>query len=734
MNHYRKVFLLLIFSYAIFAVTSRGIAAQTSNSANFISRILPELKKTSADLNQNVLAMLTLIKEYEKSGVATQKLVKIIKPTTPVKETDNVNSPTLIEARMNEEFLVIDERDKWFKVKTFDGREGWIFEDDIQILVKQPSEISININDQSKQESKLLIAQIARFNRTINDLYASASVLIKRTEEEYDALSTDKKKTVETDYQSFRALKEKIEKYYGYAIRFIKPYENIFVSPDALQPSKLAPADRFAGTVSADIGRSDYRNMSSNSTTSRRLGFRGSYQIDKNTKADLAFNHQNELMQTAFSNNTIEAGITRQFSDKLLLGGNINYNIYDDKASDNNSFGFLRAGVNAVMNPSNKASVFANASLQSKNFRTPDNNDYLGIMYVFGTNLLPDSRNNIRIQLQGNIQSGEQDYLNFNQLRPQLIYTLKKSKEKSFTIGLDYDILKFAGNNNFNDYHRYKTDFRWRKSLNNKLLSRNINLIYKQFPFNNKQDYYRMGYVMERRTGSLRDNRSAVSSFSSLLNVFAVREDNSLRDYLDLRWDRSNIKPRGYSNMNVLTRFWNNFDAFANDTSSFPDHFIDFYGEFGPLYRNVSGGAVKINTLKIGFIMGGHLFFNFDEDYFIRNGNSVRGGLSASSNIKIFKATLNLGGTYERSLVLSKEFTYDPFTGNIVYGEDLFRKPSSFQFNIDYRQPVKDNWDIHFNLSTYEIRTDATFETSINPVDRKSNLRFSGGLVYRFAM
>ena len=132
--------------------------------------------------------------------------------------------------------------------------------------------------------------------------------------------------------------------------------------------------------------------------------------------------------------------------------------------------------------------------------------------------------------------------------------------------------------------------------------------------------------------------------------------------------------------------------------------------------------------------MGGHLFFNFDEDYFRRNGNSVRTGIAASSNIKILKATLFLGGSYERSLILTKETTFDPISGNIAYGKDLFRKPSSFQFTVDFRQPVKNNLDIHFNLSTYDIRTDATFETSINPVEKKSNLRFSGGVLYRFAM
>ena len=78
-----------------------------------------------------------------------------------------------------------------------------------------------------------------------------------------DSLPTDRKKSVETDYQAFKTYKEKIEKNYGYAIRFTKPYEDILISPGAPQPSKLPPGDRFKGTVSADIGQSSYSNMNS---------------------------------------------------------------------------------------------------------------------------------------------------------------------------------------------------------------------------------------------------------------------------------------------------------------------------------------------------------------------------------------------------------------------------------------------------------------------------------------
>jgi hypothetical protein len=259
-------------------------------------------------------------------------------------------------------------------------------------------------------------------------------------------------------------------------------------------------------------------------------------------------------------------------------------------------------------------------------------------------------------------------------------------------------------------------------------------MIYKQHPNNGRQDYFRIGHRTERRKGSLRDEKSSVSSFQYMVTVITMRENNNLTDYLDLRWDKSKLRSKWYSNSNFYLKMLNNFEMMINDSSNVPDHYIDFYKEFGPSFRNNSDGKVKITRLNVGLILGGHIYFNFDEDYFNRNGNSLRAGLSVNSTINIVKASLVLGGSYERSGIICKETSYDSYSGNIIYGDNIYRKPSSFQFNIDFRQPIKNNWDIHFNLGTYNIWTDATFKTSINPIDRKSSLRFSGGLIYRFAL
>ncbi len=733
MSTCRKNFNILVFCFTINVVALTTIFAQ-NNSPNFISESLPQLKLLSSDINQNVLVSLAIIKEYEKClTVSTNKIAKIIKPLSFVKESDNNNSINIAEVRMDDEFAIIEARDNWYKIRLQDNREGWVSEEDVQELNVQSTNFSKAVKLPQKQKTTELLDQMRGYKSAIDKSFESAGALIKKIEEGYNNLPADKKKAVQSNYQSFKVYKEKIEKYLGYSARFLEPYESLWITSADQKSVRVAPGDRFKGTASVDVGRSSYNNMNSTSTTSRRLAFDGIYQIDKLTRLDISLNQQKELIQSAFTNSRIEAGISRQFSDKFIMGSNIGFDSYDDKASAINSFGLFRARVNFSFTPTTKSNVFGNANFQSKNFKETGDNNYQGILYVFGTNLMPNSKNNIRLQIQGNKQVSGIDFLTFNQVSPQINYTLKKSLEKSFSIRLDYDLLKFAENNNINNYRKYRADFLWRNNLKKNALTKNLNLTYKQFPNNSKKDYFRLGYTLNKRKGSLADKSSSVSSLSSLATIITQRENNFLSDYLDLRWDKSKINPNSYSNINVLTRLWNN-SIMKNDSTNIPDHFLDFYGELGPYFRNNTDGSVKFTDLKLGLIFGGHLFFNFDDEYFIRNGNSLRGGFSLKSNIKIYRANLTFNGSYERSLILSKQTTYDPFNGNILYGDILYRSPSSFQFLIDYLQPVYNNWDIHFGLNTYYIKTDATDETSINPIDRKSNLRYYGGLIYRFAL
>jgi hypothetical protein len=734
MNLHRKYCILSVLCSAFFTISPTNLLAQTQE-VNFISSNTPKLSQTATELSQNVLAMLTLIKEYEKiNQIASFKIARITKPVSLVKETDNVNASNVIEARMNEEFMITEERDKWYRIMTKDNREGWLPEGDIQIITKQPVDNGSNIKQNSKSESNAVLLQIARYRTKVEELYSAAGSLIKETEEKYNKLSNEDKLNLKVDYQLFNGYKEKIEKYRNYAVRYIQPYDKIIATSTISGPVVSNSGDRFKGIVSADLGTSRYNNVNSSSTTSRRLSFDGNYQIDKATNLNFLANHQNELIQSAFINNTIEAGITHQFADKFALGTNVGYNNYTDKTSDINSFGLTHAQVNAQFTPTNKIRFFGNVNVQSKKFNASGDNDYQGVALMLGTNLIQSSGNILKIQINSNNQTSKKNYLQFHQVTPQFSYTIKKSPERSVILGIDYDLLTFVVDNNVNDYQKFRFNFLTRNNSRNKGLTKKFDLIYKQYPNSPGQDYLRIGYTYESREGTASDKKTSVSSLSYILTLVTQRKNNFLKDYLDIRWDKSVTRPRSYSNSNICMKFWNNFEKMLNDTTAVPEHLMDFYSEFGPYFRNNSDGNVRITDLKAGLILGGHLYFRFNSNAFISNGNSARCGLALNTNIRVYNGTILLGGSYERSFILCKVANYNTTSGDITYGKNLLRKPSSIQFSIDYRQPISDNWDLHFNLNTYEIRTDATTETSINPVDKKSSLRVTGGLIYRFAI
>jgi len=165
MFHYLHGIVSLFFAFILLFFNSIVSFPQNTR-ANFITQSLPRLKQISTGLNQNVLPLLALIKEYEKSGKPTNvDLAKIIKPVVAVKETDNSNSLTVVEVRLNQEYIILDQRDKWYKIRTADNREGWLMEEDIQVI-SRPSPDATAVNAViSKQESFALVEHRGNLRR-----------------------------------------------------------------------------------------------------------------------------------------------------------------------------------------------------------------------------------------------------------------------------------------------------------------------------------------------------------------------------------------------------------------------------------------------------------------------------------------------------------------------------------------------------------------------------------------
>ena len=94
-----------------------------------------QLQTLSTEMRQKVLPMLSLIKEMEKQQSAIQtELVKVHNTTAPVYEADNADALVRYTAQLNDEYPIVDQRDQWYQITLFDGRTGWIHEDEVQVI------------------------------------------------------------------------------------------------------------------------------------------------------------------------------------------------------------------------------------------------------------------------------------------------------------------------------------------------------------------------------------------------------------------------------------------------------------------------------------------------------------------------------------------------------------------------------------------------------------------------
>lgn len=659
---FHKYLLLLSFCPVLYIIEPVNLTAQSSSN-HPVAENLPRLEKICTEMNQHVLAMLTLIKEYEK--------------TAPL--------------------------------STDAGRD---------------------IEERSGTEMSALLGQVTRHKTRINELYESASLIFGRIEDEYRGMDEKRKNEAADDYASAMSCREKIEKYYDYATRFFKPYEGIVATEDEAVPSKVLPGERFKGTASADFGRSTYQAAGTNATYSRKIAFDGIYQVNNRTSIDAAVNHQNELMQTRFTSTSVNSGISTKLAENLDLGGILGYYDYRDKETGSNTYGQLHAGLQVAYDPGERTRLYGNFGMRNKAFRNRADQNYTGFFYSAGMAFIPGTNKNLALQIRGNSQISDADYLHFNQINPQIRYTSEKTRDKSFAFTFDMDMIAFGATNQANDYQKFTTDFLWRKKKEKETRTRKLYLSSKLHPFNDRQDYGRFLYTVSRRRGSVREKRSSNTTFSTLLNVYLQREELFLTDYMDIRFDQSSTGERSFFTFNVFNRFWNNF---AKTDTTWIDHVSDLYCSVGPYYRSRGAGKVKLGNLKVGVILGGHIAYNLDEQFIVRTGNSLRGGLMASGSFRIYRGSIAFSGSYERSLITAG-VPVDPVTEEIDLENILWRRPNSIRFKIDYRQPVAKNWDIHFNVSNYHINTDATIETSANPIERRSNMRIYGGVVYRFAI
>ena len=713
-----------VFFIAFFLCFHSVISADNIKSFN---KQIEDLDKIDEQLRNEVLSLLTLIKELEKNGPAAgSRIAKIIYPEEPVKEANLPEAKSIFMARYNEQFIILDQQDDWLKIRLVDGREGWINREAVQVIVRdnKPNDKSNNL------EVNELLIQMSIIKEDIEHKYLVANDIIIKTELLYDKFSSNEKSTYKSVYQKFTGLKEKINKYYAYANKFLQPYSGLLIAAKPKVKNKaIASQKRFSGRVYLEFGKTIQNTRMEESGFSGNLDFMGEYRLNNVTSITGGIRHQEEVIRTPFATTRGNVGIKNHFRNGVNLNADIGYDDYNDKFDDVNDFNLLNASANLTV-PFGKGSVLNGYIGHSeRKYKNTLSNGFSSTRYQVSAFIKNNPKLSANIFLNGNLQTSVVDYLKFDQLNPGFIITKRREHGKSFITFMDVNMYSYKGEAERNNFSRGRLNFKWMGNKKGKNKTSFLGFIGKLYPNHDRLNYLRAHIAFSGTKGNLAKGRTRMSTFRSIYTYYTLRDTSSLVDYMDLRYDLLKKGKNGFVNFNAFSRLFNTINRDINIYNT-----LDIYLTAGPVIHNRKSSNNAFE-LRIGPIVSSHILAGPENmEFWDNNGTSFRGGLALQGEVFIKSASVRFMGSYERQFLIAYEYTLDPKYGELFWGEKIVRKPNSIQFNMDFRMPVARAWEVHFNVNHYDIVTDAIEGVKTKPSERNMRLRIVGGVAYRFIL
>ena len=709
----------------IFSLTTTSLFADDKKD---ITTAAGELNKTVSEMREKLIPLLTLVKQLEnKQSFQKQEIARMLKSGTPIRNYDNQQSPALQISNMNEEFVILNNKEDWFNIRLPDGRNGWIKKEEAQLLLKdQPVDNSAQMT--LKPFESVILKQIARLLDNINQLNDRANKINGDYQKKYNRSSDTEKQALLSDYQKFINLTEKQKQYYQYAVQYTSPYQfklsQVLTVPGALS-AKEKPSLR--GDIGLSMGKSSYSAFSTASEFSNNFTANGILTLSRRNSLSAGVNYQQEVIQTPFSMTQGYLGYNQTLENGLTIETRVGISNYKDKNRGDNNFNSLDGHFNISYPFGHNSSVYAGFLYSAQKYKLPGGSNYSNSGFLIGSSLKPNSTNTIRLQLAASIQTSDMSFLQFNRFSPLLEYTIKAGPKRSFHLSGNIEAINYDEAAKSNNYFKQEAIFGWSCNIPEKDKNTNFDYTKKQYPFNDRIDYSRFGFEANSRKGDPLIGWSGASSFSANYTYYSLRDTSGLRDFLDLQSQYSGMNKILFMDLNIFSRIWNDF----NRKNRLDDE-VDTYMIAGPIIGTNHSRGNGFSSLRIGGIFGFHMLIGGTGDPVIKDGNSGRVGISAQGSYSFGMATLNFSGSYEKSILYTKKINYDPNTGEIIYGEVVNRSPSSVQFILNCRIPAGKKWDFKIDINYMDINTATTAITSINPIKEKIRLKLMAGLVYKF--
>ena len=721
--HYVRFLLIVIFTGCF------DNFATASDLKNFNQEIR-KLDNVSVELRNKVLSALTLVKELEKNiPVSGSQIAKVIYPEEPVRDANFPDAKSIFTARYNDEFIILDKRDKWYHIKLPDGRDGWIHEDAVQAITTDRNS-GYGGKQRSKINDQALLLQLVIFYEEIESEYRLAKNIMNHVETLYSKLSSDEKFNYSDQYKRFFHVKSKIEKYHSYADKYLQPYSSMVEGVKISNKKKLASrGSRFTGNASLEFGKAIQNTTSDQSGFAGNFDFNGLYRINSSTSVRGAIRHHEDVIRTPFATTGVEVGLKNQFRKNIGLDATVGYEKYNDKFDDVNDFNLIRASANLNI-PFGKGSRLSGfIGHSARKYTLGNGNNFGSTRYQISAFLKNNPKFATNIFIRGNLQSSNVDYLNFDQINPGIVMTRNRVPGKSFSTLMDLNVYKYSGEAARSNFSRARLDFKWLRSEKGKNKTSFLGFIGKAFPNNKRLNYLRGNLAFTTTKNNLVNGRTKTSRFRSIYTYYVLQDTTKPADFMDLRYDIMNQGRKWFIGFNVFGRFINTIgrSVKANQT-------LDMYLTTGPVISNRKTRARNIYRLKIGPVLGAHGLFRPDTKFWENNGTSLRLGLSLQGDMNIGKAYLRFMGAYERQFLVTNQYKIDKTSGELAVGDVTVREPNTYQCDIDFRMPVIKALDVRFNLNYYNILTDVDEATSFNPNEQNMRLRLVGGVIYRFVL
>lgn len=675
---------------------------------------IARLQHLEKDIHRTTLTLLSLLRSIQDDDLTvgyggSVSKAKTIKEGSGVHETMEVSSRILYTPAMHEEFEVLEIRDQMIRIRLQDGREGWIGENNVQIISNEiPSGKSVKTAMPVVQQRETM-QMVERLFQTIMEKKEKAVTLYEQLVKETDASGPAN--------DTARGLLDRIRKYTDYAAKFYHEFNTAYLSSKA---SRSTFWENLRTETELLFGKQTYQTKylflpdDKQSDQNVQLSLSGNYQIDSTSDLDVSFSHKKDIIQTPFKTADVNIKYRKRLNSNWNVNGGLQLNSYRDEANPINDFNRFNLVGNGSYTPSAASRLDFHYAFLLNTFTELDSNSFNHhrLNASFEHNLNPFDQLLLRFQSQ--FSSSEQSHHNFTYIQPHLTFHRSTEKIKFETTAL-YELFAYSDLSRHTFHH---TAFNVTRQIRHPrtLGGWELGIRNKYFPENRSAGFWRLrGKWLHNTSRGMSGTLTVYTQFHPKL------ADN---DYTDFRLDLNSYSSGPPLMLSAYFRAWHLPGDTDEGSGIVKSHVLDLYGKV----------RFKLWRIRLGPTIGAHITISGADsiDGLKREGNVLRLGCTADVDHRWPGGMqISFQGTYEHGFVYYHEITKNQFE-EIIKGDLQERHPTTLQLLCRFAVPVLNLFDVTARLKFYIINSDLDERFTFKPIKHNKHFSFMVGIRHTY--